>query len=706
MPELIRLNVPFILILAIGMVAFALAYFFYRKTNPPIPLFARWTLLGLRALVIFSLILLFFKPVLTLIFIKEKTEKFAVFIDNSKSMSIKEGQNSRWEKVQSLSRFLAENLPSQQTHWFVFNTQVKPLPQIDSLRPSQGATNFYNVLSTIRKQKFDRVFIVSDGVVTEGRMPTLKRKLNSQIFTIPVGQARKPFDVFVKDFKTQNTVYKDEPIDSEVIIGTENVAQPVQLLLSVKENNKVLTQKRVTLKKGSGSFRFPLSYRLRRIGMHHLTVEIEPLKNELNTENNRFHFVQEVLKAKQMVGLFTAYPNYDFKFLKLAIQKFPRFTVLTFAENNRGKLLENSGLHLLDSTDVWLFVDFPGTNTSGVLLQRLNQSWKTERQNILLMVGRAFSNQKFQQISTQLPALHLKQKGLPKEQLPVPEITPQAASFVNLFADGALNRQFWNRVPPLLTYHRELQVDHQITELLNTASAGQVLPLVFLLEGSFKMAIINGLQLWRWHFLLQTDDQIAKGYQIFVERLLSWLSQRTPFKPLRLTVDRNSGHLGQTFQIEIQMTDSRLQAVPGGSVILNVKSSGQTFSLPVHKIEEGKFKATFTPVREGHYTLLARGFQQDRLWGADSTQVIIIPVNKELIRLTPDTLFLKRLATFNNGALIPSDSLASIRKILDQPKRLVRQQKEIELWYKIGLLIAILTLISVEWALRKRWNLI
>ncbi|WP_456409173.1 hypothetical protein, partial [Caldithrix abyssi] len=202
MPELIQFNIPFIVVLLTAAAAFAVSYFFYRKTNPPIPEYARWVLLMLRALVFFLLFLIFFTPAVKLIFVKEKAEKIAVFFDNSRSMNVKDGDKMRWESVEKVAQALVSKKPASEIKWFTFNASVQPLSHPDSLKPSEGATNFQAVFNAIRKQKPDRAIIVSDGVVTEGRIPSLTRKIGSQVFTVVVGRAQSQTDVFISEVKS------------------------------------------------------------------------------------------------------------------------------------------------------------------------------------------------------------------------------------------------------------------------------------------------------------------------------------------------------------------------------------------------------------------------------------------------------------------------------------------------------------------------
>ncbi|APF19073.1 hypothetical protein Calab_3413 [Caldithrix abyssi DSM 13497] len=706
MPELIQFNIPFIVVLLTAAAAFAVSYFFYRKTNPPIPEYARWVLLMLRALVFFLLFLIFFTPAVKLIFVKEKAEKIAVFFDNSRSMNVKDGDKMRWESVEKVAQALVSKKPASEIKWFTFNASVQPLSHPDSLKPSEGATNFQAVFNAIRKQKPDRAIIVSDGVVTEGRIPSLTRKIGSQVFTVVVGRAQSQTDVFISEVKSPASVYRNEEVKADIVIGAEHLKKAVSLILTVKMDNKLLAQKRITLTPGNGRYSVPLSYKLDKLGLHHLTFEIERVKGEANTANNRFHVVQEVLKSRKNVGLFTAYPNYDLKFLKLAIEKFPRFKTFTFVENNRGKFIVKDAFQNLDSMDVWIFVDFPGKNTSGILIDQLRKSWETTRQNVLLMPGGQFSNSRFRKIFGQFLRFNFSPLSAARELTPITVNSPGAATFLNLFEESARNQQFWSMVPPLQSFYPNLQTGPKDVLLIQSILRGRAVPLIFLSETKLKAVVINGLGLWRWHFLLQPDERLAAGYTVFIEKIVGWLSKRTPFKPVLLKVDRKRGNIGQKFQLEIQLVDSRGQSIQDGTAALMVKGEDQSFNLPVQKDQAGHFSAEFIPVREGNYKIIARGFQQNEFWGSDSTSLIIIPVNKELIQLKPDTLFLKKLALINNGRMIPADSLNAVQQIVSGKQQYVRQKKEVELWYKLGLLILILTLITLEWSLRKKWNLI
>ncbi|MCD6374411.1 MAG: VWA domain-containing protein [Caldisericaceae bacterium] len=706
MPELIRLNIPFIVILLAGAGAFGISYFFYRKTNPQISEFARWILLILRALVIWLLVLLFFTPTIRLTLLREKLQKIAVFIDNSKSMTVKENGNTRWDQVVKIVKTIQNELPQNAISWFSFNAQVEPLTSLDSLRTSEGPTNFQAVINKIGKEKFDRVIIISDGIITEGRLPMLEQRTSSKIFTIPVGKMQSPVDLFISDVQAPNTIYQNEMTEVKVVVGAQNLQKNISLKLKIKDKNKLLGQQTIKLVKGGGEFSVTFKYRLANQGLHHLTAELQALEEESNVENNQFHFVQEVLKARKLVALFSAYPNFDVKFLKLAIKKFPRFNALTFVENNRGQFLIKDDLNKLDSTDVWLFVDFPGLKTSSQVLQRLRTSWEKNHQNVFLMLGPRFNATKLQQISTKFLRITRTGNRMAKELMPVVNTLPQAAAFVKIFDDQVVNQQFWSLAPPLQTYYLNLPAANDNLMLVQSSVKGRMVPLLFLSEKQLKTIVLNGMGFWRWHFLLQPNERLDQGYTILVEKLLSWLGQRTPFKPVALFVDKKSANIGQPVKIEVRVLDTRLQTVENSSVIINIKKGQQSFSLPIQKEKAGLFKTQFTPVRAGDFKLLAQAFQNGQLWGVDSTQIMVIPVNKELIHLNPDTLFLKKLAEFNQGEMIPLDSLYHLTDIFRGQKQYFHQEKEIEIWYKVGLLILILILITLEWSLRKKWNLI
>jgi len=707
MPQLIRLNVPFIVLLGIAAISLGLVYFFYRRTNPPVSRSVKWVLIVLRALVIFLLILLFFTPALHLYYYREEFPKIGVFVDNSASMAVKENGSSRWDTVEDVLRKFKEHfrgVPGVQ--WFAFNATVQSVPDPAHIRPGQGSTDFWPVLQTVRNRSFDRVFIVSDGVPTASHINNTL-EVPAKVYTVPVGAVRKASDVFVQDVAFQPLVYRGQKQKITVFVGTRRLKRPHKTTVRLYLGKHPLTYKPLLLQKGTGLYSVELTYELRKVGLQRLHVTVQGPDNEANPYNNVFRFVQEVVKGKINVGLFSSAPNYDVKFVRLLLQSNAKYALNWYIEDNRGKVLQKSQGFASDSLDVGILIDFPGAQTSGILINRLAEQWAKRHPSFVLFVGPHVQWNALRRLVGTIPfSAGLKErKG--KELSVLPNFNQKTNAFLALFADDALNQRFWSRVPPIFTYYPRLKTNAQAGTLLTGMFLGQTFPALFTADlTSYKLAVLNGLGFWKWHFMLQNDPEIFPGYRILLEKLLGWLATHKTYRPVLLTADKHSGNIGEPFEITVQLLDPRFQPIKKGSVIIQAKTGQQAFDLPVRQKQEGVFNARFVPPTSGRFTIVATGFQQERFLGKDSLKLEIIPVNKELIRLSPDTLFLQQLALNNGGKMIRPARLDQVLKTLPMKPRKILVEKKIDLWYRPALLILILVLISVEWTLRKRMNLV
>src|SRR5438105_15686002 len=102
------MNIPEIAISLGGNLAFfivllalfvGLAILFYRFTLPPLPSRRRLLLSALRSLSLALLLMIFFEPIVRLIQQRHQQPVVAVLVDNSQSMTIKDGAGDRAEQV-------------------------------------------------------------------------------------------------------------------------------------------------------------------------------------------------------------------------------------------------------------------------------------------------------------------------------------------------------------------------------------------------------------------------------------------------------------------------------------------------------------------------------------------------------------------------------------------------------------------------------
>jgi hypothetical protein len=181
LPDYISLNIPFIFVLLLIAAAGAVSVYFYRRTVPEIKNGPRYFLTALRTLVIALLFLLMFAPKLSLTFSEKIFPKIGIFVDNSASMAV----DGRMAEVDRFVKLVKENIKqSENIFWFRFNNKITSSDK-DSASAVRFGTDFNRVIRRAKKEKFSKIFIISDGNNTEsGRFD----ELPSPIITIGVGE--------------------------------------------------------------------------------------------------------------------------------------------------------------------------------------------------------------------------------------------------------------------------------------------------------------------------------------------------------------------------------------------------------------------------------------------------------------------------------------------------------------------------------------
>ncbi|MEJ2617200.1 MAG: hypothetical protein P8Z35_19775 [Ignavibacteriaceae bacterium] len=228
----------------------AYTFYVYRYTIPAVSKSKKILLVALRTLALLLLLFVIFEPILTL------TKKIVlepvnlIFVDNSRSMQIKDGTH----REASIDKFLKEaysnNLLSN-SRLYSFGNEVKPV-SVDSLSEinfSEGSTNFSKIFNDVKEDKSNvsSVVIVSDGVITDGTNPLYTaEKLNIPVFTVGVGDTTKHKDIELKNVLYNEYIYAETPTTIQGTIlnnGFGNKSANV----SFYENDLLVNQKTIKL---------------------------------------------------------------------------------------------------------------------------------------------------------------------------------------------------------------------------------------------------------------------------------------------------------------------------------------------------------------------------------------------------------------------------------------------------------------------------
>ena len=696
-PAAVESNIPFLMLLGIALLAFGFAYWHYRSVTPQISNIKRRLLMGLRFITFASVLLLFIKPNITLIFQREIKPKVSVYVDNSLSMSIQDAAEKRWEQTGTVLKEL--NTLNLYGRW-VFNSTIIPLTD-SSFVVSKDATNFETLFRHIDQNKADNIIIISDGNVTEGSYPVkLQQHQDKKIFTIGVGNEKNNSDLFIGDVSYEPVIYKGIKQNITVKIGTKNLKKAFTASVKLMQKRTVLAIKSFRVDTLDAFHTIVFSNTPQSIGRIKFKVILENYKSDVNKQNNSFHFIQQVLKKKLQIAVFTGLPGYESKFLNQLLSTDQDFDCHFFPENKQGKFTDKKKFNFKKPFDVLVFQNFPGPFTRRETIIQLAEILKKRKSSLFLMLGEKTDLAKLNQILEFTPFEQLPKKIRPKASL---SFNSGNSTILDLFKDPAANSQFWQQIPPIDILFAPGKLKSGSKILLS----GNSRPLIFsYCKPGFRNITFSGSGFWRWHFLMQSNSTLANGYKNLLKHSIRWLADRRNIKPVILKSDADKVVPGKVLHLSGFIYDADFKPVKDGQFQLQVKQGKEIIELNAVMDSSGRYSAEFVPAKDGTLQFTAKGFRFDRLYGQYQLKIEVAAAEKEFIHTGLSRRYLQQIAKESGAMYADAAQIDSLLQHIPQDISIQKEKQSIALWYNPFLLALILLCIISEWILRRRFGLI
>ncbi len=706
-PELIRLNIPFIVLIFLVALSVLAAVWLYRTTTPPNSSKVKFILGTLRATVLFVLLLLFFSPRLFIRNSETKNEEIFIYIDNSASMKGSESDPDRWKQALDTAKQIKNRLDDHASlHWYRFSSETEPvLP--DTLSISNSGTNFSNLMNQINKLSGGQVFIISDGNMTEGESPLSEnRKSSVNIHTIGIGGEDSGEDVLISNVIFKPVVYQDSEQQIEVIISNNNLSGK-SLNLKFSSNGRLISTRKIKIDNPNTEQNVIFNYTPGENGPHKFELDLDGFAGEKNSANNHFVFVQDVLKSKLRIGIFAGMAGYESKFIKLLLDRLINVETYLFVEDNTGDYIQSPNLQFIDSLDIIIFQDYPGRFTRASSIERLSSTMRKNQPAFIVFIGENTSLNSLDLFSDYLPFISAPDRMSPIAIAVSDGSVDLSDPITNVFPEPAKNNLFWNKIPPVLlsAYIHELKPKTKILIKGSSDQSGYNILTTFD-DPPFKSATINGSGFWRWHFLVQDREDIRDGYTNFLSHLIRWASNKKKIKPVNLEISGNEFYLGRRIDITGHLYSPEYRPIKDGSLTLNIEWEKQDFTVETENDSAGNYLAHFMPPGEGRYRITGSGYLNGMELGTDKIEIELIPFEKEYVKTGRNTDFLKKLSKMGHGIYAPSESVDSLLTIIDTAPKTVKNDREIDLWYKPFMLFFIIGIIVLEWLLRKKFSLV
>ncbi len=689
MPTLIQLNTPFFFVFMLFLLGLSIAFLFYKKTYPAVGMMQRGVLTALRGLWLATLFFLLLSPVLRLHYSEQRPRNVAVFVDRSASMGLTNRFENRADSLKRAEDLLKSILTANgvRQQWFTFSQTVRSYRENDSL--FNGLTDFSPVAGQVIDGAYDDLFIISDGIRTTGEIPA-----SSPVpaYAVGVGDTRIYPDIFIRRVTHAPEIIQNDTARVHIVIGHKAIGER-DIVVRMYQGNRLIRQVRQRLAPEGGDVELSLAYVAEKPGFSPFSVEVRGTEQERNRRNNRFSFTQWVRKSQLRIGLMAASPGYDFKFIRQAIAADKYLKAEIYLPR-----FKPSSRVPWDSLDAVFLIGLPARD-GGSPWPRLEKWLAEENVGQVFYLTAKSDARKLSRLSGgewQIARLERMGEGLITPRKP---LTP----LMSPFPETERTLRFWEKSAPVFGLFRVKAGEKEA--LLNGDGDNAFLALARR-KGPARM-LVNGPGLWRTAFEIQESDPfMLTGYYRFIQGLAHRAASKNREKALSLRADKRVYDSGESILLSAFVYDSRQNGVDNATVEVSAESEGQTYNFNLTHTAPGKYQAAFPAVNAGRYVFRAVAKRGETLLGEDRLAIRVQMPDAEFTHTRQDTAFLKEWAGSSGGAYLTLPQLERGERIPALAPVAVRHKIEIDLKNSMALLIILLSLITLEWLLRKRFNLI
>ncbi len=583
------------------------------------------------------------------------------------------------------------------------------------------------ILDDLRGAPPSAIILFTDGINTAGESlaeaTSLAKRKGVPLYTIGLGSEDPVRDLELSDLLVDEVAFVDDILNFEFKLTASGYeGRNVEIVLREGPNGEVLTRKTVAAGKDRVSQKVRLAYRPKKVGEFEYVVEVQPLADEANPDNNRVRRVVSVRKEQIRVLLVQAYPNYEFRYLKHLLQRDPiGIDVKTVLQDADVEYTEVDKTALrtfpvrrddLFAYDVIVFGDVNPAYLSSAVQTNLVDFVREKGGGIVFVAGPKYNPTAYR--GTLLgPLFPVELDGVKPMSADVKQgytIAPTELGLTSptlqLGDSPGETAQIWPKLPEMFglceTPHLKpgTQVLAEHPTLLG--DGGQKLPIISQqYVGAGKVIFHATDDTWRWRF--RVGDVFFARYWLQTIRYLSHTKLLGKDRSAELAADRREYKRGESVQLRVRFVDERLAPPGNDSVSIVVEQKGSKshrVTLQRHATNRGVFEGVLSQPTEGSFHAW---IASPTLPGAaPATDFVVVAPPGELEMLQMDATELRRAAEETKGRYYTFASASRLQDELPEPRPIpIETLPPLPLWNRWPILLLFLVLIVGEWITRK-----
>ena len=711
----------------------------YRGAKGRVPLML---MRGLAALLVLGFLI---EPALQLRAVRKITNRLAVVVDRSRSMSLAtDNGHSRYENVLGIlekGREALTNLgKSHSIDWFDLNGPVSA----GSLAtpPTGERSDLLTALERAREAGAGRplagLVLISDGADNadmeskergklQGAALERLKRLGVPVNTVNAAQSQSFKDVAVEQVVSDDFAFVHNTLEIEVQLeatGYDSLTVPVTLR---RENDILATQEAVLAPNAPTQVIFKT--KPDKIGEFVYTVSVPEFAGEAIRTNNSQSFVLQVIRDKIRVLQVSGRPSWDERFLRQHLKENPNADLISFfilrtptddpsVPENELSLIPFPVNKLftteLRSFDVVIFQNFDyRPYRMAHYLPNIRDAVKEGLGFVMVGGDESFAGGGYvgTAIDEILP-VRVDEGGVKSGALsailtdagrrhPVTDLTRGAGS----------NDAVWKSLPHWTSVNTTAGLAPGATALVvdsaNRTANGQPVPLVSAMDvGQGRSLAIATDSMWRWRFTASKDGGTAeRAYHRFWSNALRWLVRDPEHSRVRVLPEKRRFDVNEAVDVTFVVLGRDYQPVPFAHVRVTLEQAGKEN----HRMDDvvagetGVARHRYTDLEAGAYRLTASASAGSEDLGKGTGVFVVEARTLELSRGAPRPDLLTAIAAQTGGrSLELNEGMWEDLKLVDPDVVEIDKRRNIELWDNAWALAAGVALLAIEWALRRR----
>lgn len=704
--------------------AVLLAWLFRRRRLPVKRTLAlgaiEWSVLAL-------LLLLLWRPALSVTALKPQQNVVAVVVDTSQSMALEQRyREARSLFEERLAGDLKKRFPIRLYQAGEAPARIERLPAEPTGRRTDLGAALRQIASDSSLLPVGAVVLLTDGADNGGNLGPgaidALRRARIPVHAVGFGSERIAQDIEILDADVPARVL---PASRLLLTATlrQSGFRDRTAPLTVRDGSRVLARKEVRLPADGDTWRETIALNAGAAGVKTLDIGIQPLEGETNTRNNRVERLVDVRGRKPRILYFEGEPRWEMKFIRRAVEEDAQLDLVSIVRTTENRFYRQgirSPQELergFPSTVEELFA-FQALVIGNVeagyftpVQQNLIREFASRRGGGVLFLGgrAALGDGGWQRspVAEMLPVTLPDRKGTFHREPATVELTRAGAEslLLRIEEDPEKNAARWKALPYMASY-QETGAPKPGATVLAEAIPGVRLRHPLLITQNYgrgRVAVLATGGTWRWQMAQDARDQ---SHETFWQQLLRWLAGSVEERVTLLTTRQIfSGEEPAVIRAEVRDRNY----LPASSAVVSVHllgpgGSSDTVELAPMPGEAGAYEARWRPPRPGAY--LAEAVARDGLeeLGRDTVTFRREDGMQEFFRTEQNRELLERLAQQTGGRYYRPSETGDLAKEIELSEAGITVRETRPVWNAPAAFLLLAGLKAAEWLVRRRWG--